>query len=433
MSLSRFERFWLAELQRQHDQHDFARQQQLFHRQEYTDAAPQLELLRRAERLAERRGTTQQLHRWQNMRRLLMVLFGFIAVLLGAGAVQTLLQQPPPISLLFAVAILVVPNLLLLLLWLLLATHSAKPRGISHIAMSLNSWLVRDAAAQQLSDAWLRLVQQQRLLVPLTGAVSHGFWLLIGAASWLTLLLYLSFNNYQFHWATTILDEPQLLMLAQLINYLPELLLGVQLPPIEAQQEPYFANLAGRWLSVCVLFYAVLPRLFAVVLCLLLFAFRVRRMQLDLQAAGHIHAVQELQQTRSAHAPRVVDADTGNSAEHLRFQYAQQGSGELAASLDFESAQAQAASTLTNYFGVLASYADKQRWLSDLQQQPRALVTLRIDCRSTPDRGSMRLLSQTAQYTQKLIVQLVDSPAATYLNQWQQLLDQYGVAYVRVD
>ena len=134
-------------------------------------------------------------------------------------------------------------------------------------------------------------MQQQRLLLPLTGAVSNGFWLLIGVASWLTLLLYLSFNNYEFHWATTILSESQLLTLAQVLNYLPSLLFDLELPAASAQHEAYFASLAGRWLSGCVLFYAVIPRLLAVVFCLVLFAVRIRQMRLDLSAAGHIYAL----------------------------------------------------------------------------------------------------------------------------------------------
>ncbi|RUO60250.1 DUF2868 domain-containing protein [Pseudidiomarina insulisalsae] len=428
MRFSRFELFWLAELQRQRDVSDADQQADRFRLTELDAKQGMTEqLLERARRSAERRKDTQHIGRWQQLRRLLTLIFALLAVALGIGATQAVLNQPQPISLLFAVSVLVVPNLIMLLLWALVAVRRNRPVGVTASGLQLLEWLQRSSQAHELGTAWLSHVQQQKLLQPLMAMLSNGFWLLIALSSWATLLLYLSFNDYAFHWATTILSEEQLHTFVRLAHYLPELLFGATLPELSAASAAAnFDNTAGRWLSLTVVSYAVLPRAVIFSAAFLLFSLRCARMQLDLNAPGHVATVRAIE---AAQRPtRNVDADSGREHESLTFRYASEGKGEVSLSLDFEADPNWRGDE--NYLGVVARQQDKKALLDRLDKEPAERLEVRIAGSLTPDRSSLRYLAALAARTRRLTVVLVKSAGTTYLKQWQELLEQHEVTYV---
>ncbi len=428
MVLSRFEQFWLAEHQRLRDAQDPQLQQQQFKLTESNrEAAAESQLLRRAVTLSERQGLLTQLHHWQHLRRLLTVLFALTAVLMGVGVSQATLSQTQPISLLFAVSVLLLPNLVMFLFWLLFTLRRQRPSGISGVGYTLLTLLQRKRSNAGLDLSWLRHVQQQRLLQPLMALATHGFWLLLAGASWLTLLLYLSFNQYSFQWATTILAAEQVQAIAQTLNFLPHLLFGAQLPALtDDVTNLTVANQAGRWLSLCVFTYGVVPRGLVALGAAALFFKRVRGLTLNLQADGYHAVVQALQHAQPTST--TIDADTDPRTEALRFTHAEQGEGRLVLSLDYE-VDPNRASTAED-LGVVATYAEKQELLKRLQAAPSAQLQVRIATQLTPDRSSLRYLAQLAPTTQQLTVVLVKGSQATYLSQWQQQLSHYGVDYV---
>lgn len=427
MDISRFEQFWLAEHQRLRDVDDPDLQQAQYKFNEISALQPQEQLLQRAIRLSERQGLLSQLQHWQHLRRLITFIFAAVAVLIGVGVSQTLLSQPQPISLLFAVNVLLLPNLLMLMFWLLFTLRRQRPSGISGLAYALLSLLQRKRGEHALEQSWLRHVRQQRVMQPLMALATHGFWFLLSLSAWLTLLLYLSFNVYSFQWATTILADHQVQGIAQAINTLPALIFNAQLPTlVESSLHTTIANEAGRWLTLCLLTYGVLPRALAALIAAGLFFWRTRAMRLDLQANGNhgvIRAVQSAQQSVNT-----VDADASNEAEGITFVYASEGSGYVSLTLDYEAApQAQ---QNDNYLGVVATHAEKQQLLQRLRQSPSAHLQVCVAAQLTPDRSSLRYLAELARTTKHLSVILIGGAQATYVKQWQQQLDNYGVDYV---
>ncbi len=427
MNLTRFEQFWLAEHQRLRDITDPQLQQAQFKFSEVSAATPQAQLLQRAVRLSERQGVLTQLRHWQQLRRLLSVIFAVLALLAGIGTSQAVLSQPQPISLLFAVSLLLLPNLLLFVFWVVFALRRPRPTGVTGVAYTILTLLQRKRGEGALEQSWLNHVQQQRLLQPLMALTTHGFWLLLSSAAWLTLIIYLSFNDYSFQWATTILATDQVQSIAQLINSVPNLLFAATLPPVtDSAATLTDANAAGRWLTLCVLTYGVLPRALAAFGALLLLVWRSQQMQLPVQLEGHAAVVQAI-----AHAQQrgtTVDADSGDGSARPRFQYATHGSGHYTVSMDYEADPH--ATVSDDYLGVVASYTDKQALVTRFTAVPSAQLQVRIAAQLTPDRSSLRYLAQLAATTQQLTVVLVRGQQATYLTQWQQQLDQYGVDYV---
>lgn len=434
MVFSRFEQFWLAEYQRQQDQTDLPKQVQAFDlRQLDPQQSPSQQLLTRATTIAKHSGVAASLATWRRHLRLITLCLVLMALVLGSLASQAVLSQPQPLSLLFALILLLLPNAVMLLVWLVTHFKASKPRGIAALGFSVSGWLSRkfssDERAEGLRQAWLQNVYDQGLLKPFIALTSHGFWFLISLSSWLTLLFYLSFNDYQFHWATTILSAPQLVTIAEQLNSLPSLLLNAQVPlPNETLTDASFANLAGRWLATCVLIYAVLPRALLMIFSWLWLGLRRRQMQLDSSKAGHLAILQLLQKQHQQ--PKVVDADQGNTSEQLNFSYAPQGKGTRSASLDYEANDKWQTEPPHDYVGVLDSRARKQQFVAELRANPRQQVDVRVAANLTPDRASMALLAAIAQGTTKLSVQLVCSDGSTYLQQWQRLLDSYGVPHV---
>ncbi|WP_258806813.1 DUF2868 domain-containing protein [Pseudidiomarina sp. CB1] len=426
MDLSRFEQFWLAEHQRLRDVRDPLLQQQQLKLSEIRAHEPQNQLIERAVGLSERQGLLNQLRHWQHLRRLLTLLLGVLAVVIGIGVSQTILSQPQPLSLLFAINILLLPNLLMLLFWLAFTLRKPRPSGITGVAYSLLTLLQRKRGESALEQSWLEHVQQQRLLQPLMAVATHGFWLLIAISSWLTLLLYLSFNDYSFQWATTILNAEQVASIAHAINILPQFLFSVQVPAItDSATNTTIAAQAGRWLTFCLLTYGVLPRALAALLAVGLFYRRTIAMKLDLQAEGYNAVVNALGQSRQQ--TNTVDADT-DSDTAIQFRYADQGRGSYLLTLDYEAEPEY--TTNAEQLGLVATYAEKQRMLQRLSANPSAHLQVRVAAQLTPDRSSIQYLAALAKTTQQLTVVLVCGSQATYLAQWQQQLNRYGVAYV---
>ncbi|WP_417689099.1 DUF2868 domain-containing protein [Pseudidiomarina sp.] len=427
MNLTRFEQFWLAEHQRLRDATDPKLQQQQFKFSEVTANTTQAQILQRAARLSERQGVLTQLHHWQQLRRLLTLVFAALAVLAGIGSSQAILSQPQPISLLFALSLLLLPNLLLFVFWLVFALRRPRPSGVTGVAYALLTLLQRKRGEGALEHSWLNHVQQQRLLQPLMALTTHGFWLLLSSAAWLTLLIYLSFNDYSFQWATTILASHQVQSIAQAINSLPHVLFAAELPLVTNSAAALTdANAAGRWLTLCLMTYGILPRALAALGALLLFFWRSQHMRLELQAEGYAAVVQGI--ARVQQRATTVDADNGDASEQLRFQYASHGSGHYTVSIDYEAAADFTASD--DYLGVVATYADKQALVARFKDTPSAQLQVRVATRLTPDRSSLRYLAELAATTQQLTVILVRGQQATYLTPWQQQLEQYGVDYV---
>lgn len=427
MNLSRFEQFWLAEHQRLHDVGDPQLQQDQYKLSELPQAAAQDQLLHRAASLSQRQGLLQALHHWQLLRRLLTASFALVALLIGIGTSQAMLSQTQPISLLFALNLLLLPNLLLFLFWFMFALRRSRPSGISGAAITLLHILQRKRGGERLEQSWLSYTRQHGLLQPLMAVATHGFWLCIMLSSWLTLIVYLTFDDYQFQWATTILAVEQMLAIADVINWLPQLVFGAHVPAInEGSGAIVNANEAGRWLTLCVLTYGVAPRAIAVVIACCLYIVRLQHMKLNLQAEGHAGVLQAY--TTTQQRGQDIDPDQGDADEQWVFTYAQQGEGSYTLSLDYE-ADPKLRVTDT-YLGVVASYAEKQQLLQQRRAEPSERLHVRVATQLTPDRSSLRFLAQLACTTKQLTVILVRGANGTYLPQWQQQLERYGVDYV---
>lgn len=427
MILSRFEQFWLAEHQRLRDVADPQLQQEQFKLKELSVVEPQTQLLERALRLSERQGVVRQLQHWQQLRRLLTVLVVAFALLAGIGSSQAVLSQSQPISLLFALSLLLLPNLVMFLFWAVFALRRPRLSGISGVAYAVISLLQRKRGEGALEQSWLNHVQQQRLIQPLMALTTHGFWLLLSLAAWLILIIYLSVNDYSFQWATTILAAEQVQTIAQLINSLPHLLFGSQLPSIaDGATALTDANAAGRWLTLCLLTYGLLPRAIAAFVAVFVYFRRIHNMSLLLQAEGHAAVLQAIQ--RNSQCVTTIDADNGDESERIRFRYATHGSGSFVLSLDYE-AEANFESS-EDYLGVVDTYKAKQALVERLTHSPCARLQVRVATQLTPDRSSFRFLAELAPATQQLIVVLVSGKQPTYLAPWKQQLEHHGVDYV---
>lgn len=427
MNYSRFNRLWSIE---------WLRQRELAHG---SQLRPELEqqlarqhhsaegyISARAEH-SEAAATAMQ-QRWHQLRRVLLLIMMMLLIGSGIGLASAVLGLPKPISLSHAWLTLLGLHLLMLLLWLW-ALLQQRESGMAAWLLQLAQQARFGQGVAGASQAWWQVMQQQRLLLPCLSALTHGAWLLLLSSAWLWLFLTLSAQSYPFTWATTILAEPQLQQLMQLLGAVPKWLLGVTVPSREAllAAEPLAQQHAGRWLLAALLCYGVLPRLLLLMVSVLWLSVRYQRMQLSLQQPGLL-PLQQFWQQQQATTTRIVDADSGDGGSLPSGARVHAGKGCFVLHLDHQlAAWLPPPLNALPSLGVVASGADKRALLQRLAGQPAQCVVAIIDASLSPDRGSLRFLQTLQSHCQQLLLWLHGDPE---LRHWPAQLARYQLSAV---
>lgn len=399
----------------------------------------------RADLLGRRIGLDHELARmrqWAPWVGIGLVLLIMMAGLTLAGSVVG--GSDRRINIMAALLSLLGAHLLTLMAWLLgLLLPLRTPRAsFGWLWMTLTARVAggRRGQATLLMRAFMRLLQQARLLPWALGLASHGIWALSFVVVLGAMLFALAFHRYTLSWETTILEPQFFLQAVQALGRIPAWF-GFATPDASAVLTPRADDIAGQrawawWLTGCIAVYGLLPRALLLVLSAAIWRLRRRDMQPALDAPYY----RQLAARFAALAPAaIVDADPGVTHAPAPPRAAGTTDALIVAAYELPTDDAWPPPGLPGTATVLrvdGGAADRRMLLDTAASlRPRAAL---LACRAaaSPDRGTERLLRELLAHCGDCRLWLVrdagmpalpDDPAAA---RWRRWLADRGLARI---
>ncbi|MDQ3287602.1 MAG: DUF2868 domain-containing protein [Pseudomonadota bacterium] len=399
----------------------------------------QARLCERAEHLAAGIGLIEALPRWRKRVRLLALAGLLLSFVLGVLSVQLgLVGRDGLVSLMGATVSLVGASLSMLLAWLVLGLKSRRSRPTPPLTLLL--WLSRRAGlgpALWLGGGAVEVLRSQRRLWAASGVLTHALWLSALLGALLALMIAVWFTRYQFAWQTTVAPPGFFVALVDALGWLPGLL-GFPRPDAEAVLaslnvavgEPAAHRLWAWWLVGIAVAYGVLPRLLALLACLIALAAFRRPPQLDttdpewapvlarLQPATHRTGVSDRDDVTNVIDHIAAPRDTLGGARHL-----------LGLELHPGTTWPPALNMARLHVHQADAHAERKAALAHLGEERRARLLLAIDARNTPDRGLMRSIAECSHRAARTGVWLLCPEAGTSerVALWRDRLGEIGL------
>ncbi|MFZ5536696.1 MAG: DUF2868 domain-containing protein [Pseudomonadota bacterium] len=444
-ALTPLESRWLAEVVRQHEAEGSPLEDgDLLPQVLQAPADAETRILRRAELIGAREGWLAAITAWRGYARTTLLVLALIALISGFGAALGVMGTGDrPVNVLWLLGSLLGVHLFSLALWLVGMTAGGQG---GRALLGRAWWWLSDRLGALGTDrkqdaliggALLHLLAQHGLLRWVSGAISHLLWLIALLGALLGLLLALALQRYAFIIETTILPSEVFVALTAALGWLPAKLgfaipdagmvraSGEGLPQMEA------ARLAwSSWLVGCVVAYGLLPRLLLWAGCQLLWMRGRSRLRLDLNLPGY--AALRARLLPASERIGVVDqAPSSLPRAHIQAHAAQRGKAhllvglELAADIIWPPAEAGRLAT----WPVVDSREERQRLLEALQAHPPARLLVALDARLSPDRGTLRYLTELADQADDTHVWLMghEPRDAERLGHWHEALQSIGL------
>ena len=396
---------------------DASELQQAFHSRSGRAA----QVLQRAWLLGERLGLPRELARWRPVGWGVLLVLAALVALASLGTARAVVGEGRSINAVAAFVSLLGLHFVTLAVWLVSLLLSGGKGGgwsLGRLALWLTARLPLDRGPHSLTllQSATALLSRQRLLVWLTGTISHGIWTLALGLMLTVLAFGFAFHAYQLTWETTILSPGFFERFVQLTGALPHLL-GFPVP--DASAVARMGTVGGHaaaggaaqsdwawWLMGCVLVYGLLPRALLAALSLARWRAGTRRLaQVDMsdpyvrRIAARLDALEP--------PPQVIDreqrADVPATAAPVLGPPGAPGS---LAVIGFELPPEQAwpvpglAATPAGSAAPLrlaGSARERQDALAQLAATRPESLLLVVPASSSPDRGTARFVREAAR------------------------------------
>ncbi|RUO32206.1 hypothetical protein CWE12_04300 [Aliidiomarina sedimenti] len=396
-----FLRHWQAEIIRQRELHWGPVADDAARRMAATCSNPDDKLLTRAARLCHDLALDNDIQRYRRLLTLTLSLLALLAVISGIALASSISpQHARTISLLDAMIALLLINTLLMIGWAAGMLIRSKPGGIGAFLLHYMPGLVRSPSLLPIMQAHTSLALHQGLMRPALSAVTHGFWLLLLATTFITLVIRFIGFDYQFVWRTTLLSETNVATLVEVLHIVPGLFAFEQpLVTFGATGDAASQRAIAIWLLACLFFYAITPRALLFIGCDLYRRYRLANLKVNWQLAGFSELREQL-----ADAPS-TDTDTSDNSikvlpTQTTYRHSVINSDPAWFTLEWPLSEAlyiPLAELPITPLGNVSSREERQQLLTGIARHPRQIMAV-INPELTPDRGSLRLLAEISSH-----------------------------------
>ncbi len=394
----------------------------------------------RAWLLGQRLGLPQELARWRQLGWLAVAALALLMAMTGLGLARAVLGEGRSINAVAAFVSLLGLHAVMLLLWLLgLALSHGGWAGppLGRLALRLTARLPfeRGPHAPVLLQSFSAVLQRQRLLGWLTGAISHGIWTLAFVITLVVLAFGFAFHAYTLTWETTILSTGFFQRFVQITGALPAML-GFAVPDAAAVQRVGNAGVRAWheaasqgewawWLMGCVVVYGLLPRALLAALCGWRWRAGTRRLdgQVDMADPDVLRLVQRLDALEPP--PQVIDPErpTPAGAATARPRLPPGAPGSLAV-VGFELPH-EAPWPLAGLpegsqppERIAGSQAERQAVLARLAHTRPESLLLVVHAPASPDRGTARFVREALREAGRTALLLQGGAGAERWRAW---------------
>lgn len=406
-------------------------------------------LITRAQALAERENIQTTFVHWQTLSKLAFALLAITATLTGAGlAASALGDGSHPVNLMLAIAVLLGLHALTFVFWLVgTVASSSHASGIGAVWLWMTSRMARTPQSAAIGQALVATLQRSHGLKPLLGILTNAVWCIVFVSTIVTLLALLSARQYVFQWETTLLAPEAFTVITRLFGGLPSLI-GFPIPAdtVVAQSMagalPAY-NSAGpvwsQWLLGVIVVYGFLPRLLALLACIVTWRRQMQLLTLDTELPGFIELKPRLMPGSlntgiDAPAPDLAT----NSGESSQAGLIMPGGHNALVAIELPNDITWPPSGLENIgadLGRVDTRAQRSGLLSALESKQYDHLIAACDGRLTPDRGTLlyfQALAQTCKQFHVLILLPDTMPENNRTTLWQANLERVGFDSARV-
>lgn len=444
-ALTPLESRWLAEVIRQHEAAGSPLEDgDLLPQVLKAPADAETRILRRAELIGAREGWLAAITAWRGHARTTLLILALIALISGFGAALGVMGTGDrPVNVLWLLGSLLGVHLFSLALWLAGMTAGGQGGGallgrawwwLSDHLGALGTGRKRDAV---IGGALLHLLAQHGLLRWVSGSISHLLWLIALLGALVGLLLALALQRYAFIIETTILPSELFVELTAALGWLPAKLgfaipdadmvraSGEGLPQMEAARRAW-----SSWLVGCVVAYGILPRLLLWAGCQFLWMRGRSRLRLDLNLPGY--AALRVRLLPASERIGVVDqAPSSLPRARIQTHAAHRGHAHLLVGLELggDIAWPPTGASAVSCWPVVDAREERQRLLEALRAHPPARLLVALDARLSPDRGTLRYLTELASHADATHVWLIghEPRHAERIGHWHEALQSIGL------
>ena len=357
----------------------------------------------RALRLPGSDDALAQIDRVLMVGRALIIALFLIATIAGVTAASVALGEGRDLNIPLVLLALVGLNVFMLLLWA--AVQVTPLRAPFWLVMLWSGWVRRLSGATSASSSSagveaIRVISQGPGARWRFGAVLHGAWLAYTVAGLLTLVVQLVVRRYDLTWQTTLLSAEGLRELAELLSVVPRLLGASGPDQLSLSSATSVEDHRGwaRWLLVAVLVYGVVPRLVALIVCVVLALRTEPRWHRELARPGYARLRDRLMPDRREQV--VVDAASSANPPMTALQATVPLPAESAlhgVTLEWPDAAPERPSPTWRWFGAADDLESRAAVLARLCADPVAGLVVVVRATATPDRGLQRFVADMAK------------------------------------
>ena len=378
----------------------------------------------RAEAIGQRDALTERLVLWQTGGKWTLIVLLLVALLTGGLTASGALGDPArPVNILWALGALLGVHAVTFLVWLVSLLWGGGDHNLGGIWLWMTRKLARGPQSRLVPSAFVNLLTQAHAKALFFGTITHLLWFMALASAVITLVALLSTAQYQFLWATTLLDPETFVAITRTLGAVPSLL-GFPSPAVATILAsdgrsilPATANAQwSLWLLGVMLVFGVLPRLIAFGVCVVRLRRAMRQLGLDTQLAGYANLRDRLLPPVEPPPDHLPDPSVHQPHIDASRLPANTTGRRLVASLELPPAFSWPPPLVANDAsltdaGPLDTREQRHRLLDALASGPAERLLVVCDRRQTPDRGTIGLIADLARHTNALHVWLADTSA----------------------
>ncbi|TXK60997.1 DUF2868 domain-containing protein [Alkalisalibacterium limincola] len=288
-----------------------------------------------------------------------------------------------------------------------------------------------------LGGGAIEVLRNQRRLWAVSGVLTHALWLAALLGALLALLYAVWFTRFEFTWQTTVAPPGFFVALVDALGWLPGLL-GFPRPDADtvlaSLNAPASDAAAHRlwawWLVGIAVAYGVLPRLLALLGCLIGMSAFGRAPRLDLAHADWAPVLARVQP--ATHRTGVSDGDgTASVIDHIATPRDTLGGPRHLLGLELHPGTPwpPALGVADLHVHQADAHAEREAALKHLGDERRARLLLALDPRNTPDRGLLRSIAECSHRAARTGVWLLGGDTANpeRIALWRERLGEIGL------
>jgi hypothetical protein len=409
--------------------------------------SPRAKIIRRAKELTQSSGLTTAITTLRSAGWLSCLVILSLAIIAGASsAFATLGNGSQPVNIVWALLSLLGLNFLSLIIWIVtLLSPTASGGRLAQLWPWLTRKIARGPDIGLAVQAWWSVWHHAHATRWLLSAGTHLIWMILLLAATAATLFALSTGQYDFVWETTVLSSEVFVKGVGRLAVIPQWL-GFPVPDPELVRASSSVShssadvtrrLWSGWLLGCLIIYGVLPRFFLWLLSTFIVLRRRAHIEPDLTSPYYVAVLSRMHSTN----PHSTDAPPPASVFKIDAKKSPYSSNTfhteyllIAIEPDpHDSWPPEGIGSIVTCVGPIDSRESRQHVLGTIAQtRPRNLVLV-CDARHSPDRGTLRLITDLSECANKTLIWLRHSQASNaHTEAWRTQLRDHTTLELKI-